>query len=216
MITSAYIAGTNGYLDGIVPMLRAIDATACCVNQGSNKHPGAFAIYLKPWHSDIFEFIDLQLIIRCGGPTDSKAQGGLVRLCIIPYSKYPVGIDHRYSPRPGEEPKDEVRLHGKPSLIKKLRDKLEKTTADLCNRIVLGIRVFTTAHSAVIGCSGCNLINFRNKFNVQVQYPRSNSYKNAGELENAKELSGQGLQSHGKEEVRAHDLFYVLWIPNLL
>ena len=50
-------------------MLRAFDATAHCVDQGGNKHPGAFAIYLEPWHSDIFEFIDLQLIIRCGGPT---------------------------------------------------------------------------------------------------------------------------------------------------
>ena len=109
-----------------------------------------------------------------------KLKVGLVRLCIIPYFKYPVGIDHRYSPRPGEEPKDKVCLHSEPSLIKKLKDELEKTTTDLCNCIVLGIRVLTTAHSTVIGCSGCNLINFQNKFNVQMQYPGSNSYKNAG------------------------------------
>ena len=49
-----------------------------CVDQGSNKHLGAFAIYLKPWNSDIFEFIDLQLIFRCGGPTDSKAEANAV------------------------------------------------------------------------------------------------------------------------------------------
>ena len=55
-------------------MLRAFDATVRCVDQGSNKHLVAFAIYLKPWNSDIFEFIDLQLIFRCGGPTDSKAE----------------------------------------------------------------------------------------------------------------------------------------------
>ena len=189
MITSAYIAGTNGYSDGIVLMLCAFDATARCVDQGGNKHPGAFAIYLKPWHSNIFEFIDLQLIIHCGGPTDLKAQGGLVQLCLIPYFKYPVGIDHRYSPRPGEEPKDEVHLHGEPRLIKNLKDELKKTTADLCSHIVLDVQVLTTAHSAIIGCSGCNLINFWNKFNVQVRYPGSNSYKNAGELENVKELS---------------------------
>ena len=60
MATSAYIAGTNGYSNGIVPMLRAFDATARYVDQGGNKRPGAFAIYLEPWHSDIFEFIDLR------------------------------------------------------------------------------------------------------------------------------------------------------------
>lgn len=60
MTTSAYIAGTNGYSNGIVPMLRAFDATARYVDQGGNKRPGAFAIYLEPWHSDIFEFIDLR------------------------------------------------------------------------------------------------------------------------------------------------------------
>ncbi|KAI9509479.1 ribonucleotide reductase [Russula earlei] len=58
--TGAYIAGTNGYSNGIVPMLRAFDATARYVDQGGNKRPGAFAIYLEPWHSDVFEFIDLR------------------------------------------------------------------------------------------------------------------------------------------------------------
>ncbi|KAJ6504623.1 ribonucleotide reductase alpha subunit [Mycena vitilis] len=58
--TGSYIAGTNGYSNGIVPMLRAYDATARYVDQGGNKRPGAFAIYLEPWHADIFEFIDLR------------------------------------------------------------------------------------------------------------------------------------------------------------
>lgn len=56
----SYIAGTNGYSNGIVPMLRAYDATARYVDQGGNKRPGAFAIYLEPWHPDIFEFLDLR------------------------------------------------------------------------------------------------------------------------------------------------------------
>lgn len=56
----SYIAGTNGYSNGIVPMLRAYDATARYVDQGGNKRPGAFAIYIEPWHADIFEFIDLR------------------------------------------------------------------------------------------------------------------------------------------------------------
>ncbi|KAJ3575356.1 hypothetical protein NP233_g1163 [Leucocoprinus birnbaumii] len=58
--TGSYIAGTNGYSNGIVPMLRAYDATARYVDQGGNKRPGAFAIYLEPWHADVFEFLDLR------------------------------------------------------------------------------------------------------------------------------------------------------------
>ena len=58
--TGSYIAGTNGVSNGIVPMLRVYNNTARYVDQGGNKRPGAFAIYLEPWHSDIFEFIDLR------------------------------------------------------------------------------------------------------------------------------------------------------------
>ncbi|KAF8576687.1 ribonucleotide reductase alpha subunit [Ramaria rubella] len=58
--TGSYIAGTNGYSNGIVPMLRAYDATARYVDQGGNKRPGAFAIYIEPWHADVFDFLDLR------------------------------------------------------------------------------------------------------------------------------------------------------------
>ncbi|KZT27429.1 hypothetical protein NEOLEDRAFT_1130988 [Neolentinus lepideus HHB14362 ss-1] len=58
--TGSYIAGTNGYSNGIIPMLRAYDATARYVDQGGNKRPGAFAIYLEPWHPDVFDFLDLR------------------------------------------------------------------------------------------------------------------------------------------------------------
>jgi len=58
--TGSYIAGTNGSSNGIVPMLRAFDATARYVDQGGNKRPGAFAIYIEPWHADILEFLDLR------------------------------------------------------------------------------------------------------------------------------------------------------------
>lgn len=56
----SYIAGTNGTSNGIVPMLRVYNNTARYVDQGGNKRPGAFAIYLEPWHADIFEFLDLR------------------------------------------------------------------------------------------------------------------------------------------------------------
>ncbi|KAK6640162.1 Ribonucleoside-diphosphate reductase large subunit [Polyplax serrata] len=55
-----YIAGTNGISNGIVPMLRVFNNTARYVDQGGNKRPGAFAVYLEPWHSDILDFLDLK------------------------------------------------------------------------------------------------------------------------------------------------------------
>lgn len=58
--TGSYIAGTNGTSNGILPMLRVYNNTARYVDQGGNKRPGAFAIYLEPWHDDVFDFIDLR------------------------------------------------------------------------------------------------------------------------------------------------------------
>jgi ribonucleoside-diphosphate reductase alpha chain len=57
---NAIINGTNGRSNGIVPMLRPFDTTAEYVDQGGGKRKGSFAIYLEPWHCDIFEFIDLK------------------------------------------------------------------------------------------------------------------------------------------------------------
>ncbi|XP_077984964.1 ribonucleoside-diphosphate reductase large subunit-like [Glandiceps talaboti] len=56
--SGSYIAGTNGNSNGLLPMLRVYNNTARYVDQGGNKRPGAFAIYLEPWHADIFEFLD--------------------------------------------------------------------------------------------------------------------------------------------------------------
>lgn len=58
--TGSYIRGTNGESNGIIPMLRVFNDTARYVDQGGGKRKGAFAIYLEPWHSDIFEFLDLR------------------------------------------------------------------------------------------------------------------------------------------------------------
>ena len=56
----SYIRGTNGNSNGIVPMLRVFNDTARYVDQGGGKRKGAFAIYLEPWHSDIFDWLDLR------------------------------------------------------------------------------------------------------------------------------------------------------------
>lgn len=58
--TGSYIRGTNGTSNGIVPMLRVFNDTARYVDQGGGKRKGSFAIYIEPWHSDIFDFLDLK------------------------------------------------------------------------------------------------------------------------------------------------------------
>ena len=58
--TGSYIAGTNGTSNGIVPMLRVFNDTARYVDQGGGKRKGSFAIYMEPWHADIFDFLDLK------------------------------------------------------------------------------------------------------------------------------------------------------------
>lgn len=58
--TGSYIKGTGGQSNGIIPMLRVFNDTARYVDQGGGKRKGAFAVYLEPWHADIFEFLDLK------------------------------------------------------------------------------------------------------------------------------------------------------------
>ena len=58
--TGSYIRGTNGASNGIVPMLKVFNDTARYVDQGGGKRKGSFAIYLEPWHADIFEFLELK------------------------------------------------------------------------------------------------------------------------------------------------------------
>lgn len=56
----SYIKGTGGVSNGIVPMLRNFDMTARYVDQGGGKRKGSFAIYIEPWHDDIFDFLSLK------------------------------------------------------------------------------------------------------------------------------------------------------------
>ena len=56
----SYIRGTNGESNGLTPMLRVFNDTARYVDQGGGKRKGSFAIYLEPWHSDIYEFLELK------------------------------------------------------------------------------------------------------------------------------------------------------------
>lgn len=58
--TGSYIKGTGGISNGIIPMLRVFNDTARYVDQGGGKRKGAIAVYIEPWHSDIFEFLDIR------------------------------------------------------------------------------------------------------------------------------------------------------------
>ncbi len=58
--TGSYIRGTNGTSNGIVPMMRVFNDTARYVDQGGGKRKGSFAVYMEPWHADIFAFLDLK------------------------------------------------------------------------------------------------------------------------------------------------------------
>lgn len=58
--TGSYIKGTGGTSNGIVPMLRVFNDAARYVDQGGGKRKGAFAVYIEPWHADVYEFLDLK------------------------------------------------------------------------------------------------------------------------------------------------------------
>jgi ribonucleoside-diphosphate reductase alpha chain len=58
--TGSYIKGTGGTSNGVIPMLKVFNDTARYVDQGGGKRKGAFAVYLEPWHADIFEFLELK------------------------------------------------------------------------------------------------------------------------------------------------------------
>ncbi|GAA5220728.1 ribonucleoside-diphosphate reductase subunit alpha [Membranihabitans marinus] len=58
--SGSFIKGTNGTSNGLIPMLKVFNDTARYVDQGGGKRKGAFAIYIEPWHADIFEFLDLR------------------------------------------------------------------------------------------------------------------------------------------------------------
>jgi len=56
----SYIKGTNGHSNGIIPMLRVFNETARYVDQGGGKRKGSIAVYLEPWHGDVYDFLDLR------------------------------------------------------------------------------------------------------------------------------------------------------------
>jgi hypothetical protein len=110
------------------------------------------------------------LISRCGGPSDTKLQAGLIRF-----------------PRQGES-SEEVRIRGEPKLVQKIKDELESLLVTLRDRVILGVEIPNAQHRVLIGRGGQHLNEVQDKFNVQIQFPGSRSYNQVGEPENAAEL----------------------------
>ena len=69
--SNSYIRGTNGYSNGLVPMLKVFNDTARYVDQGGGKRKGAFAVYLEPWHADVYEFLQLR---KNNGTEENRAR----------------------------------------------------------------------------------------------------------------------------------------------
>ncbi|KZT52871.1 hypothetical protein CALCODRAFT_501784 [Calocera cornea HHB12733] len=111
-----------------------------------------------------------ELVIRCGGPSDPRAQASLVHF-----------------PRQGEL-QDEVRLRGKSALANKIKVELEKVADGLRDRVVLAVSVPVTLHSALIGRGGKRLQELQETTGAQIQFPGSRSYGAVGEAENAADV----------------------------
>lgn len=92
--TGSYIKGTNGTSNGIIPMLRVFNNTARYVDQGGGKRKGAFAIYLEPWHADVFEFLDLR---KNHGKEESRARDLFYALWISDLFMKRVEADENWS-----------------------------------------------------------------------------------------------------------------------
>jgi ribonucleoside-diphosphate reductase alpha subunit len=69
--SDSYIRGTNGFSNGLVPMLKVYNDTARYVDQGGGKRKGSFAIYLEPWHADVVDFLQLR---KNNGTEENRAR----------------------------------------------------------------------------------------------------------------------------------------------
>jgi len=74
----SYIRGTNGNSDGIIPLIKVLNEIARYVNQGGRRK-GAIAVYLEPWHADVYEFCQLK---KKGGAEELRARDMFLALWV--------------------------------------------------------------------------------------------------------------------------------------
>lgn len=119
--TGSYIKGTNGTSNGIIPMLRVFNDTARYVDQGGGKRKGAFAIYLEPWHADVFEFLDLR---KNHGKEEMRARDLFLALWVCDLFMKRVEADGQWSLFCPNEAKNLHTTHG--AEFEALYEKYEK------------------------------------------------------------------------------------------
>ena len=119
--TGSYIKGTNGTSNGIVPMLRVFNDTARYVDQGGGKRKGSFAIYVEPWHADIFDFLDLK---KNHGKEEQRARDLFYALWIPDLFMKRVESNSDWSLFSPDEAKDLHETYGEE--FEKLYEKFEK------------------------------------------------------------------------------------------
>ncbi|MGZ8557492.1 MAG: ribonucleoside-diphosphate reductase subunit alpha [Chitinophagaceae bacterium] len=119
--TGSYIKGTNGTSNGIIPMLRVFNDTARYVDQGGGKRKGAFAIYLEPWHADVFEFLDLR---KNHGKEEMRARDLFLALWVCDLFMKRVETDGQWSLFCPNEARDLHTTHG--TAFEALYEKYEK------------------------------------------------------------------------------------------
>ena len=119
--TGSYIKGTNGVSNGIIPMLRNFDMTARYVDQGGGKRKGSFAIYIEPWHSDIFEFLQLK---KNHGKEELRARDLFYAMWIPDLFMKRVESNEEWSLFSPDEAKDLHETYGEE--FEKLYEKFEK------------------------------------------------------------------------------------------
>ena len=119
--TGSYIKGTNGTSNGIIPMLRVFNDTARYVDQGGGKRKGAFAIYLEPWHADVFEFLDLR---KNHGKEEMRARDLFLALWVCDLFMKRVETDGQWSLFCPNEARDLHTTHG--AEFEALYEKYEK------------------------------------------------------------------------------------------
>jgi hypothetical protein len=112
------------------------------------------------------------MVARCGGPTDGRGQGSIVRF-----------------PRQGDDG-DTVTLRGPKDVVDKLRGELEKAAGDLRDRIVYAVHVPAGGHASIIGRGGSSVNELSRKHNVKILFPSWGEHATVGDAVNATDVAG--------------------------
>lgn len=75
----AVLRSTGGKANGIIPLIQVLNSTKRYISQGAERRPGSIAVYLEPWHKEIFDFLELR---KNTGPEELRARDVFTALWI--------------------------------------------------------------------------------------------------------------------------------------